>query len=153
MAVAERTRRMAVGPDSNGMLMTPRDFDLAEFDDRRKYELVYGVLIVSPLPLWGEVDPNQELGHLLHQYRDHPRAALNLTLPEQFVRTAESRRRADRVIWAGLGRKPRKNEMPTIVVEFVSRRSRDRRRDYETKREECADIGVKEYCCRRSNCR
>ena len=35
--------------------------------------------------------------------------------------------------------------MPTIVVEFVSRAARDRRRDYEEKRREYLAIGVKEY--------
>lgn len=42
------------------------------------------------------------------------------------------------MIWAGLGRQPNpKADVPTIVVEIVSRR-RDQRREY-------AAIGVKEY--------
>ena len=49
------------------------------------------------------------------------------------------------MIWAGLGRKPKASETPTIVVEFVSKRKRDRERDYRTKRAEYLSAGVKEY--------
>ena len=35
--------------------------------------------------------------------------------------------------------------MPTIVVEFVSKRQRDRVRDYEEKRKEYLAVGVQEY--------
>jgi Uma2 family endonuclease len=49
------------------------------------------------------------------------------------------------VIWAGLGRQPRRGERPTIIVEFVSAGKRDRKRDYEEKRDEYLAIGVREY--------
>ncbi len=147
MAVLEQAVDFALGLAGNGMLMTQREFDRGDFDDAWNYELVNGVLIVTPLPFRGEVDPNDEIGFLLRNYRrNHPMGrALDLTLPEQHVRTKTSRRRADRLIWANLGRTPRKNEKPSIVIEIVSRRRRDRRRDYETKRDEYAAIGVKEY--------
>jgi Uma2 family endonuclease len=62
------------------------------------------------------------------------------------VRVAGGRRRADRVIWAGLGRLPdTTQDVPTIVAEFVSRARRDRVRDYEQKRHQYLDLGVKEY--------
>ena len=49
--------------DSNGMLMTPEEFDAAtDFDERSSYELIHGVLIVSPPPGESERDPNDELG-------------------------------------------------------------------------------------------
>lgn len=135
------------GPNSNGILMTPREFDRAEFEDGWRYELINGVLIVSPIPLENEADPNDELGYLLRDYRErHPQgAALDATMPERIVRTLENRRRADRVIWAGLGRLPRRHETPTIVAEFVSEGKRDRERDYETKRDEYMELGVNEY--------
>src|SRR5207237_7295911 len=87
------------------------------------------------------------LGHILLNYRDgSPQgSALDKTLYSHVVRTEENRRIADRVIWAGLGRRPRRFETPTIVVEFVSRGKRDRYRDYEEKRVEYHAIGVKEY--------
>jgi len=46
-------------------------------------------------------------------------ARVDLTLPQQYVRTRTSQRLADRLIWAGLGRVPkRRRDLPTIVVEF-----------------------------------
>ena len=101
------------------------------------YELIHGVLIVSPPPGESERDPNDELGNLLRAYKSGHQAgsALDKTLSEQYVHLADSRRRADRVIWAGLGRIPDpKTDVPAIVVEFVSNRQRDRVRDYEEKR-------------------
>jgi Uma2 family endonuclease len=53
---------------------------------------------------------------------------------------------ADRVIWAGLGRLPDPaKDVPTIAIEFVSRRKRDRVRDYQEKKKEYPAAGVKEY--------
>jgi Uma2 family endonuclease len=57
-----------------------------------------------------------------------------------------SRRRADRVIWLGLGRVPNpQNDVPAIAGEFVSNRQRDRVRDYEEKRRDYRAIGILEY--------
>jgi Uma2 family endonuclease len=135
------------GPDSAGLRMTPGEFDRAEFLEGWRYELINGVLVVSPIPLEQERDPNNELGYLLCLYRDtHPQgAALVATLTEQTVKTRKNRRRVDRVIWAGLGRRPRRGETPTICVEFVSEGKRDRERDYEDKRDEYMEINVQEY--------
>ena len=134
---------------SNGMIMSPEEFDaVTDYDDQYSYELIRGVVIVNPIPREGEVDPNEELGHLLRSYGEsHPQgAALDVTLSERYIRTQDSRRRADRTIWAGLGRRPNPaRDVPTIVVEFVSKRRRDRRRDYVEKRREYLAIGVSEY--------
>ncbi len=134
---------------SNGMILTPEEFDaVRDFDDRYDYELIRGVLIVSPPPAAGERDPNEELGYWLRRYRDdHPQgSALDRTLPEGQVVLVGSRRRADRVIWAGLGRLPDPSkDVPTIAVEFVSKSRRDRVRDYEEKRREYLALGVAEY--------
>src|SRR5437667_7849403 len=83
------------GAESNGMLMTPEEFDAADFDELWDYELINGVLIVSPIPLEQEVDPNEELGHLLRNYQEqHPQgSALNKTLPERYIRLRNSRRK------------------------------------------------------------
>jgi Uma2 family endonuclease len=135
-----------LGPASNGILMTPRGFDRAEFVEGWRYELINGVLVVSSTPLRNERDPNEEIGHLLRVYRDtHPQgAALDATLSEETVVAGKNRRRADRVIWAGLGRLPRRYEPPTIIVEFVSAGRRQQDRDYKAKRKEYMAI-VKEY--------
>ena len=72
--------------------------------------------------------------------------ALDLTLPERIIFGPVNRRRPDRVIWAGLGRFPdEEQDVPTIIVEFVSGRRRDRLRDYEEKRDEYLAAGAREY--------
>ncbi len=138
-----------LGRLSNGMLMTPEEFDAAtDFDELYGYELIHGVLIVSPPPGESERDPNGELEYLLRAYQSGHEAgsALDKTLAEQYVHLSDSRRRADRVIWAGLGRIPDpKTDVPAIVVEFVSNRHRDRVRDYEEKRRQYLASGVQEY--------
>src|SRR4029077_11513409 len=113
------------GLESNGIMMTPEEYedsDYEDFDPNWSYELINGVLVVSPIPLIHETDPNEELGRWLRNYQeDHPEGtALNLTLPEQYVKCGRNRRKPDRSIWAGLGRLPRRNENPTIAVEFAS---------------------------------
>jgi Uma2 family endonuclease len=144
-----RSRKYTLGLSSNGMLMTPEEFDRRQdFDPRYSYELIHGVLIVSPPAGEAERDPNGELDYLLRNYREtHPAgAAIDKTLSEQYVHLPSCRRRADRVIWIGLGRIPDlKQDVPAIVVEFVSRRRRDRVRDYEEKRREYLAVGIQEY--------
>jgi len=128
--------------------MTPEEFDSAtNFDERYRYELIRGVLVVTPPRSIGERDPNGELGYWLRMYRDnHPQGCcLDLTVSEETVFTL-NRRRADRVIWAKLGRLPDpEKDTPTIVVEFFSRSRRDSERDYVEKRDEYLTAGVTGY--------
>ena len=108
-----------------------------------RYELIHGVLVVTPPPLEEERGPNEaRLGGLLYLYRmQHPQgSALDDTLSEQYVSTQDSIRRADPVIWAGLGRAPNpRKDFPTIVVEFVSegKRQPPARLPRETRRVPC----------------
>jgi Uma2 family endonuclease len=129
--------------------MTPEEFDaITRVDDRYRYELVQGVLVVTPPPGPAERDPNDELGYLLRDYKKHhPQgSALDKTLAEQEILPGGNRRRADRVIWAGLGRVPDPvADTPTIVIEFVSKGKRHWLRDYEEKRREYIALGVLEY--------
>ncbi len=144
-----KTRKSTINRSSNGMLMTPEEYDaITDYDDLYRYELVHGVLIVSPFATPAETDPNGELEYLLRSYRDHhPRgSALDQTLFEFYINVKDSRRRADRAIWAGLGRTPDpEKDIPTILVEFVAKSTRDRVRDYEEKRREYLELGVREY--------
>jgi len=139
----------SLGPESNGMLMTPEEFAAVEdWDELYKFELVHGVVIVSPIPDACERGANGKLAHCLLNYRDAHRSGSSMddTLPEHYMAMSSGIRRADRVIWCGLGRQPKpKTDIPAIVIEFVAKRARDRKRDYVEKRSDYAAIGVKEY--------
>jgi Uma2 family endonuclease len=140
---------LRVGPTSAGLLMTPEEFDaITDYDDLYQYELVRGVLVVTPLAAEPERRPNELLGHLLQTYQEsHPQGAmLDSTVYEQYIRTSNGRRRADRVIWAGLGRCPDPEvDVPTIAIEFPSAGKAASRRDHVEKRREYIDAGVREY--------
>lgn len=129
--------------------MSPEEFDaIRHFRCGFRYELIDGVLIVSPPPGIGERDPNEELGHLLRTYREsHPLgSALDATVSEQEIAVGANRRQADRVIWTGLGRTPDpETDILSIVIEFVSKSRRDFVRDYQEKRAEYRAAGVSEY--------
>jgi Uma2 family endonuclease len=151
MSTATAARRtvkpLRLGPADNGLILSNAEFEAADFVGGWRYELINGVLIVSPRPAAGERDPNEELGVLLRNYgRTHPEGHVLLaTLSEQEIQTKRSKRAADRVIWIGPPRVVDEHDVPTIVVEFPSERPRDRRRDYETKCEEYGELGIKEY--------
>lgn len=136
-----------LGPHDAGLPMAREEFARRDYEPGYRYELIHGVLIVTPAPALEHRDANEQLGYWLRHYRDHhPQGkALDLTVPEQDVRTPTCMRRCDRAIWAGLGRLPHpEDDVPTIVVEFVSARSWDRRRDYVEKREEYLAAGARE---------
>lgn len=150
MSTAVRKKRLYLSRRLNGTLMTPEEFDaVTRYDENYVYELIRGVLIVNPIPLETEVGPNELLGHyLLAYWESHPQgqAMMSATLPERYIATKDSRRRADRLIWTGLGRMPDwDKDMPNIAVEFVSKARRDRIRDYEEKREEYLALKIDEY--------
>lgn len=136
-----------LSPAAAGIRLTPAEFDAADGERGYRYELFQGTLIVTPAPLIQERDPNGELEFLLRTYRTtHPQgSALNATVAEHDVFIGDDRRRADRVIWAGLGRLPRVDEVPTIAIEFVSEGRKSFSRDYEDKRRAYRKAGVLEY--------
>jgi Uma2 family endonuclease len=149
MSVLETPIILKLTPALAGILLSPEEFDaVEECDELYNYELVHGVLIVAPPPAVGEREPNDQFGYLLRFYKDHhPQGdALDLTLPEHLIRTPDSRRRADRVIWTGLGRIPNtRQDQPTMAIAFVSASKRDFQRDYMDKRDEYLRAGVREY--------
>jgi Uma2 family endonuclease len=140
-------RRLRLGPRSAGQLLTPAEFDRARFQEGWRYELINGVLVVSPTPSRKERHPNSELWRLLANYQEqHPQgSSLDVNLVEEMIKTKQNRRRADHAIWAGLGRDPEAAEVPTIIAEFVSSGKVNQERDYVVKRAEYREIGVREY--------
>lgn len=143
------TPRIVLGPELAGIALAPEEFDaIDEANADFRYELIDGRLIVTPPPLEGERDGNEELGFLLrlYRYQDPHGAALDDTLPEQTIVTRTNRRRADRVVWTGLGRAPDpQTDLPSIVVEWVSQSKRDWLRDYVEKLKEYRALGIAEY--------
>jgi len=139
------------GLRSSGIAMTPQQFDTAPesaWDDRYRYVLINGVLVVTPPVSDAEADPNDDLGHMLRTFKQsHPLGGvLDRTMPERTVPGTPNRRRCNRAIWTGLGRVPdTQRDIPSIVVEFVSAQRRDVFRDYELKRDEYLTAGVQEY--------
>ena len=87
------TLPLQLGPDANGMLITPDEFDAAEGEAGWRYELIRGVLIVTPAPLEEERDPNEELGRILRNYQEqHPAGkALDKTLHEHEIAVGDDR--------------------------------------------------------------
>ncbi len=150
MSVAEMpSPPIRVSPASNGMMMTGEEFDaIDDWIDGYRYELIHGVLVVSPPAGIGERSPNSYLAYLIYSFNESHEngAVVDDTVAEQEIKIGGNRRRMDRAIWVGLGHKIRPLEdVPTIAIEFVSKSSRDRRRDYVEKRREYAEAGVKEY--------
>lgn len=140
---------LVLGPELAGTYMTPEEFDAVEdIDENFVYEIINGVLIVAPPPSEGERGPNGLLDYLLRKFQDEHRNGqlLDYSLSEHTIRTQHSRRRADRVIWVGLGRVPNvRRDVPAIAIEFVSEGRRNRIRDFEHKRDEYLAAGVQEY--------
>jgi len=149
MSAVPAEYEIILGPESAGLLMTPEEFDaIEEFDPEHRYELINGVVIVSPIPLADETGPNDVLGQLLLNYKESAvgKHVLSGTLPRQYVYTETGRRVADRLIWTGLNRPiDVRADPPTLALEFVSGTRRDRQRDYVDKRREYADAGVRQY--------
>jgi Uma2 family endonuclease len=150
-APTRRRRGPRIGPRSAGNSMTPEEFDALPpscWVPGYRYELINGVLVVSPPVSDAEANPNDDLGYLLRTYQEtHPNGTvLDCTMPERTVPGTPQRRRCDRALWVGLGRLPDTDkDVPAIVVEFVSASREDTLRDYETKREEYLAAGVREY--------
>jgi Uma2 family endonuclease len=134
---------------ANGMRMTAEEFEsITDWDESYRYELINGVIIVSPAVSTGEADPNEDLGYLLRFYQENhfQGRALDFTVYERDVRVGDNIRRCDRALWIGLGREPDiKVDIPAIVVEFVSYGKRNYLRDFVDKRAEYLACGVKEY--------
>src|SRR5262245_37919265 len=72
------THNLVLTPHLAGIRLSPEEFDAVEQCDKSwRYELILGVLVVSPHPLEAERDSNGEVGYLLRNYREeHPRGSI-----------------------------------------------------------------------------
>src|SRR5436190_14212963 len=118
MSTAEDSTEMRLVPASAGIRMTPEEFDaVSDYDDSVNYELVRGVLVVTPMASLAERSPNDLLGYWINSYRyQHPAGSCVVeTAFEHYVSIRDNRRRADRVIWiAQAGHRPDPNrDVPT----------------------------------------
>ncbi|MSR58976.1 MAG: Uma2 family endonuclease [Planctomycetaceae bacterium] len=147
MSTATTRRQFVISRRHNGIRMSPEEFDSCEdFDELYSYELINGVLIVNAAPSRFETDPNEELGRWIRNFQELNPGIVNKTLYEHYIYTDNSRRRADRLIWVGYGEAfDLDKDLPTIAVEFVSKRRRDQLRDYVDKRDEYLALGIAEY--------
>lgn len=137
---------LALGPDSAGIPRTKTAFRNARLDEHHRYELIQGVLIVSPIPSRQERGSNEYLGHLLLLYQESTDgAALDGTMAEEEIDMGTNLRKVDRALWTGLGHPPTPADLPSVAVEFVSKGKRNVQRDYIQKRGEYMAAGVKEY--------
>lgn len=147
--ILDRLPTGPIGPEHNGIVMTPEEFDgIDDWDENYRYELIHGVLLVCPFRSAAVRSANDELGRLIRDYMYvHPDGqVVDETLYSHTIRLSTDRRIADRVVWIGLGRAPDPDrDIPAIAIEFVSRTRRDRRRDHIIKRQEFAAIGVEQY--------
>jgi len=72
MSTASTRTKLVLGPEMNGIILTPEEFDAVEdYDENYRYELIHGVLIVSSIPIEATVGSNEMLGHELLDYQQH----------------------------------------------------------------------------------
>lgn len=144
---AMSTRRLSFS--SAGLSMSLAEFDaIKDFEEGYRFELINGVVVVTPEPAPSHWSINDELGRLLRNYgEDHPQGScLSGTIPEVYLITSYAKRRADRALWIGLGRAPVvKQDIPAIVIEIVSPGREAFLRDFEKKRDEYLELGCTEY--------
>ena len=134
---------------SGGMRMSIAEFRaIDDCDPNFRYELIDGVVVVTPPAGPSHANSGDELGHLLRVYAEtHPNGScIDANVPDIDVVTGKSVRRPDRCVWVGLGRIPDIDcDVPSIVIEFVSPGKAAYIRDYEDKRDEYLEWGCKEY--------
>jgi Uma2 family endonuclease len=133
----------------NGLLLTTEEYDaIDDTEEGYRYELIRGVLVVSPAPSSEERIIQMELGRQVLNYRDgSPQGhCLRLALHEHELLIGSDRRRADMVIWLNQpGKFHAKTSTPQIVIEIVSPGGRNRRRDFIDKRDAYLGLDIQEY--------
>jgi Uma2 family endonuclease len=131
--------------------MSLEDFEFAEVQEGKLYELGRGIVIVSDVPAPAHLAQMAEIKWQLQVYHVAHREEIYILATgcecKILISGLESERHPDLCIYKT--RLPEEQEdiwrtwVPEIVIEVVSPSSRER--DYEEKREEYLRFGVKEY--------
>jgi Uma2 family endonuclease len=140
-----------ITPADNGRRLSLADFELAEVQEGKLYELGRGVIIASDLSKPAHIRQFLAIRRQMTRFEEkHPNliyAILGGAECKLFVVALDSERHPDLAIF----KTPMPAEddtvwrkwLPEIVIEIVSPGSE--KRDYEEKREEYLALGVKEY--------
>ena len=136
-----------IDASSAGMRMTRAQFEAAEdWDEIFDYELINGVLVVRPGLDYPNGEMVEELGYRLRTYQEkHPSGrSLDFTVYGKYVATAHDYRRTHRSVWTGLGRMPKKRDVPSIVIEMIAKGRVGMLENQIATRDEYFFVGVKE---------
>lgn len=140
--------KLELGKKDDGMLLTAEEFAEADFEEPWRYERVKGRLVVMAPEGQDHIVTGQPfLVELCAYLKSHPEI-VEFVVPQAWVRPDED---TDRMGDLGVflvskrARPKIPDRVPELVVEVVSKGKRDRKRDYEEKREEYHRLGVKEY--------
>ena len=144
-AVAEP---ITLGPGDAGRLISGAEFASAEFEPPWIYERVGGRLeILSPEGKDHVRTSTPWLNHLVSYAVAHP-DRVQAVVPSPWVRIdGDTERIGDIGVYLGglLDDLNLPDQIPDIIIEFVSPSKKDRRRDYVLKRANYEQVGVREY--------
>ncbi len=148
MATHEIRSQLELGPHDAGRPLTAEEFADADYEEPWRYERERGRLVVMAPDGGDHVETTDPwLEHLI-VYRTHHREAVQLVVPNAWVRVDDGTDRigdigvflaGDR----GVNRIP--DRVPDLMFEIVSPGRTSRNRDYIKKRSEYERLGVREY--------
>jgi len=141
------TIKTRIGPADHGRRMTIEEYREADEVQGYRYELARGVLEVTQVPNDPHWQIVSNLQAMLYAHRTaHPGLILRIGGGECQVWIPEmvSGRNPDvAIVFTGTPKDDRGRQPPSLVAEVVSRGGEVR--DYQTKREEYATFGIREY--------
>lgn len=140
---------LELGRDDDGRMLTAEEFAEAYFEEPWRYERVRGRLVVmSPEGQMHDDTAEPWRVELIHYQRNVRPDLVERVKPDAWIRIAgETDRIADLAVYLRVegNRPPIPDRVPDIVFEFVSRGSKDRKRDYVEKRADYHRLGIPEY--------
>ena len=145
------TVTVRIGPADHGRRVRLADFEFAEVQEGRRYELGRGVIVVSDVPNLRHLAQLDSINRQLYAYELRNPGRINSIAPASFCKvlipSLESERhpdvsvyktpppREDATVW--------RTWIPEVIIEVVAPESASR--DYDEKPEEYLQIGVRDY--------